>query len=77
MKNIFLSLICLFILLPFFSYSAQFEIDRVNIKNGLSDNYIISIAQDHHGSVWIGTEDGLNRFDGAGFTKCSIENSIK
>ena len=37
-------------------------------KNGLSDNYVSGgIVQDKHGYIWIGTADGLNRYDGIDF----------
>jgi signal transduction histidine kinase/ligand-binding sensor domain-containing protein/DNA-binding response OmpR family regulator len=44
--------------------SQVFTIDKMGIENGLSDNYILSIAQDKDGFMWFGTEWGLNRFDG-------------
>ena len=34
---------------------------------GLSQNTANAIVQDEQGFIWIGTEDGLNRFDGYGF----------
>lgn len=34
------------------------------VKDGLSDNTINCIAQDDKGYIWIGTDAGLNRFDG-------------
>ncbi|MBL7740757.1 MAG: histidine kinase [Chitinophagaceae bacterium] len=40
---------------------------RYSVKDGLSDNYVYSIQQDDLGYLWIGTENGLNRFDGHSF----------
>jgi ligand-binding sensor domain-containing protein len=37
-------------------------------REGLSNNLVSAIAQDHDGIIWIGTNNGLNRFDGYGVT---------
>ncbi len=34
--------------------------------DGLSDNHITCFYKDKTGYMWIGTENGLNRFDGGG-----------
>jgi ligand-binding sensor domain-containing protein len=48
--------------------SAQpYSIQRIGIEQGLSNNYIVSIAQDKQGFLWFATESGLNRFDGKEF----------
>lgn len=38
-------------------------------SDGLSDNYTTSVIQDRRGFIWIGTEYGLNRFDGRSFKR--------
>jgi len=39
----------------------------LGIEQGLSNNAVLSICQDHNGFLWFGTYDGLNRYDGYGF----------
>jgi Signal transduction histidine kinase len=42
--------------------------ERLTTENGLSHNKINCFLQDTRGFIWIGTEDGLNRYDGRTFT---------
>lgn len=49
--------------------------EHLTIKDGLSNNFITDIVQDKQGFLWIGTESGLNRFDGENFTTFSMKNS--
>jgi len=46
--------------------------------NGLSDNRITAIYKDAKGYIWIGTKNGLNKYNGQSFTiyKPAKENSI-
>ncbi len=58
--------------------------NRVTIQNGLSHNKVNCILQDQRGFIWMGTDDGLNRYDGRRFVvfrhepgnKASISGNI-
>jgi len=46
----------------------------LQLDQGLSNNFIVSLDIDRYGVLWIGTEEGMNRFDGvsvSSFTKYS------
>lgn len=48
--------------------SAQpYTVKQLGIEKGLSNNYVVSIAQDKLGFLWFATEEGLNKFDGTRF----------
>jgi len=46
----------------------DFSFRNYSIKEGLPNNYALSFAQDKFGFIWIGTSNGLSRFDGLHFT---------
>ncbi len=41
--------------------------DRIGSSEGLSQGSVQSITQDQQGFLWIGTQEGLNRYDGHSF----------
>jgi ligand-binding sensor domain-containing protein/two-component sensor histidine kinase len=43
--------------------------NKLTIQDGLSNNKVNCIMQDKRGFIWIGTNDGLNRYDGNHFTR--------
>jgi signal transduction histidine kinase/ligand-binding sensor domain-containing protein/CheY-like chemotaxis protein len=59
-----------FIFISFSAYSqeARVKFKHLNTNHGLSQSFIISIAQDKKGFMWFGTETGLNKYDGYKFT---------
>ena len=62
---------CLLYLLGVNILHAQNDLgfEHLTTENGLSENVVYSIFQDSKGFLWIGTHDGLNRYDGYGFKK--------
>lgn len=64
---------CLIIYLSIHLYGyailpTQFHFRHYNIENGISANNISALLQDQKGFIWIGTDNGLSRFDGNQFT---------
>ena len=45
----------------------QFSIEQFTINDGLSNSHITTLFQDSRGYIWVGTSDGLNRYDGYNF----------
>lgn len=45
----------------------NYRFKHYNLDQGLSQSVVIDILQDQKGFIWIGTQDGLNRFDGYEF----------
>ncbi len=40
---------------------------RISVEDGLANDLVYRFAQDNLGYMWIGTQDGLSRYDGYGF----------
>ena len=55
------------LLLPVVSLAQPYTVKQLGIEKGLSNNYVVSIAQDKQGFLWFATEEGLNKFDGTRF----------
>ena len=49
------------------SSSQHTRVKRISVVDGLKSNCIYCIEQDRKGFVWIGTENGLSRYDGYRF----------
>ncbi len=64
MKKLIFSL---FVILPLNLLAQNYVIKSLGIKEGLSNNHVLSIEQDKRGFMWFATEEGLNMFDGINF----------
>jgi len=51
-----------------FAQKPSLYFERLTTQNGLSNNKVNCFIQDQRGFMWIGTNDGLNRYDGQYFT---------
>ncbi len=66
MKRLFCILIFSFGLI-INGYSQQFAFTNYSINEGLSQSVVNCVFQDSKGFIWIGTQNGLNRFNGEAF----------
>lgn len=49
------------------THAAPLKFVHLDVEDGLSHNSVYAITQDRDGFIWLGTADGLNRFDGYEF----------
>lgn len=66
MKNLLTKLLVLGLFFVSFEMEANnFYFDQISLKDGLSQSTVKAIFRDHVGLLWIGTKQGLNRYDGS------------
>jgi ligand-binding sensor domain-containing protein/signal transduction histidine kinase len=56
---------------------SQFRHEEWLTENGLPQNTVHALAQTSDGYIWIGTEEGLARFDGLRFTVFNQQNTVQ
>lgn len=69
MKNtrFYLFLFIVSVLRPVFGFGQDVRFHDLSLADGLSQATITTFGQDRDGFMWIGTRDGLNRYDGFNF----------
>jgi signal transduction histidine kinase/ligand-binding sensor domain-containing protein len=67
MKKLFLLLLLLALSAGEILKAQPYYFTHYEVENGLSNNAVICMMQDHLGFMWFGTRDGLNRFDGLSY----------
>lgn len=64
------ALLAIFTITSFCSYASnsdQWQMQTLQVKDGLPDSTVFSIQQDQSGFMWFGTTSGLARYDGHSF----------
>lgn len=68
MKFIFSLFLVCYSFVSFAQPQRQISFNQLSVNDGLSQNSVVSIAQDKTGYLWFATQDGLNKYDGKQFT---------
>lgn len=76
MRNIF-TLLFLCVFWPAIGNAQEnpYVFSHLKEKDGLSNNTIFSFCKDRRGIFWIGTQNGLNRFDGSNFYAYKVKKN--
>ena len=72
-RHIFIYLVLF--LIPGFADSQSYFFNHYNRESGISDVEINCIVQDSYGYLWIGSNQGLMRFDGIEFEEVEYSHN--
>ncbi len=67
--KVYVKIILLFLLPALSNAQQNLRFEHIGTEEGLSNAETTAILQDSKGYIWIGTMDGLNKYDGYTFTK--------
>jgi len=66
----------LFIVGATFALSQTFPLTTYTVNDGLLQSTIYCVYQDSKGFLWVGTQDGVSKFDGVEFTHYTTDNGL-
>ncbi len=58
-------------------YAQKYRIESLTVADGLSQGFVIKLFQDSRGFIWIGTSNGLNRYDGYQIKRFTPDNTAR
>lgn len=71
--------LCLFVAMLGMAYTSHanehVNASNLSIADGLSNDFVLDMASDGYGFVWVGTKGGLNKITGYGILKYTDKNS--
>ena len=76
MSNLFKQIIFIVSLYSCISLHAQLQLNKISGTEGLSQNTIKSIIQDRNGFIWVGTYNGINKYDGYSMVHYKFLNDV-
>src|SRR6185295_17607376 len=68
---------CFTICLCLPTFGQQFSILNYTVNDGLPSNQITSTCEDSYGFLWIGTNNGLSRFNGKNFVNYGYTEGLQ
>ena len=76
MSNLFKQIIFIVSLFSCISLHAQLQLNKISGTEGLSQNTVKSIIQDSNGFIWVGTYNGINKYDGYSMVHYKFLNDV-
>jgi signal transduction histidine kinase/ligand-binding sensor domain-containing protein len=70
------ALLCLLAALPFATLAEQLPVRTYTTADGLASDTVFRVLADSRGFLWLGTSDGLSRFDGYEFATYSTRDGL-
>ena len=71
MRNYIIKFLFLLIIIlnysDLYSQTEEIKFERISVDQGLSQRMVLCILQDKRGFMWIGTNNGLNKYNGYNF----------